>query len=109
MQKLKENSSGSEKNNSRFSDYLRGELHEKVSITQNDCHHTEYHLFVNCVATKFKCLSQDVYENCCPSIENNILIRGESIKWYNKEINIAKRSMRRTENKYMQDKTKQMT
>ena len=41
MHKLKENPTGSEKNNSSFPDNLREELDEKFSIIQNDCHHTE--------------------------------------------------------------------
>ena len=60
MKKLKENSSGSEKKNDIFPDNLREELDEKFSITQIDCHHTEFYPCVNCVTMKFKRLSQDV-------------------------------------------------
>ena len=78
---MKENSSGSEKNSS-FPDNLREELDEKFSITQNNCHHTEFYPCVYCVTTKFKRLTRDVYEKCCPSVEKNILIKGECNKWY---------------------------
>ena len=43
LQKLKENSSDSEKNTSSFPDKLGEELDEKISITQNDCDHTEFY------------------------------------------------------------------
>ena len=57
---------------------------------------------------KFKQLSRDVYEKCCPSIEKNILIKGECSKWYNTEIKMAKRNMRRAEKKYRQEKTNEL-
>ena len=69
MQKLKENSSGSQKKNFSFPDNVREELDEQFSITQNHCHHTEFYPSVNRVATKFKRRTRDVYEKCCPSIE----------------------------------------
>ena len=78
---------------------MREELDEKFSMTQNDSHHTEFYPFGNCVTTKFTRLSRDVYKKCCPSIEKNILIKGECNKWYNTKIKIAigmqKRNIRR--------------
>ena len=91
------------KRNSSFPVNLRGELDEKFSITQNDCHHTKIYPFVNCVTTNFKRLTRDEYEKCCPSIEKNILNKGECNKWYNTEIIIAKRNMSHAEIKYRQD------
>ena len=41
------------KKNSSFPDNLREELDEKFSITQNDCHHTEFYPCVNLVKTIF--------------------------------------------------------
>ena len=77
-------------------------------MTQNDRHYTEFYPYVNCVTTNFKRLSRDVYEKCCPSIENNILIKGKCNNWYNTEIKIAKRKMRHAEKKYRQDKTNEL-
>ena len=52
MQNLKENSSGSEKKRTLvFPDNLREEFDKKFSITQNDCQHTDFYSFVNCVTT----------------------------------------------------------
>ena len=39
------------KNNSCYPDDLREELDEKLSITQNDCHHIDFYPCVNCVTT----------------------------------------------------------
>ena len=66
-----------QKNKSSFPGYLREELEDDFSITQNDYHNTDFNPCVNCVTTKFKRLSRDVYEKWCPSIEKNILIKGE--------------------------------
>ena len=95
MQKLKKNSSGSERRTLVFQ-------------TQNDCHHTEFYPCVNCVTTKFKRINWDVYEKCCPSIEKNMLIRGKCNIYYNTEIKIAKPNMRHAEKNYRQDKTNEV-
>ena len=96
------------KKNSSFPENLRGELDKKFSITQNDCHHTEFYLCVNCVTTKFKRLTRAESENFCLSIEKNILIKGKCDKWYSTEIKIAKRDMRHAEKKYRHDKTNEL-
>ena len=88
------------KKNYSFPHNLKEDVEEKFSIAQNDCQHSEIYPCVNCVTTKFKRLTRDVYEKCCPSIEKNIIIKGESIKWYNTEIKIAKRNMRYAQSKY---------
>ena len=49
-----------------------------------------------------------MYEKCCPSIEKNILIKGECNKSYNAEIKMAKRNMRHAEKKYKQKKTNEL-
>ena len=90
---------------SSFPDNLREVLEEKFFITQNDCQHTEFHPCVICVTTNLKRLSRDVYDICCPSIEKNILIKGECNQWYNTEIKIFKRNMRHAGKIYRQDKT----
>ena len=77
---------------------LMEELNNKLYKTQNKCHLTEIYPRVNCVTT-FKRLTQDVYEKRCPSIEKNILIKGECTKWYNTEIKVAKRNTRHAEKK----------
>ena len=68
------------KKNSSFPDNLREKLDEKFPITQNDCHHTEIYPCVNCVTSKLKLLTRDVYGKCCPSIEKNILIKSKCNK-----------------------------
>ena len=52
-----------------FPDNLREELGDKFYITQNDCHLTEFYPCVNYVITKFKILTRNVYEKCCPPIK----------------------------------------
>ena len=96
------------KKNSSFPDILREVLDEKFSITQNNSQHTECYPCGNCVTTNFKRLSRDVYDKCCPSIEKNILIKGECNKGYNTEIEIAKRNRRHAENRYRHDETKEI-
>ena len=49
-----------------------------------------------------------MFEKCCPSIENNILIKGECDKWYNRENKTAKRNMRHAENKYGKEKANEL-
>ena len=61
---MKENSSGSEKNASRFPVDMMEELDKEFQVTQNDSHHHEFHPYVNYVTTKLKRHSQDVFENC---------------------------------------------
>ena len=58
MQKLKENSSDSEKNNSSSPDNLREELDEKFSLTQYDCHHTEL------MSRMLQRISSELVETC---------------------------------------------
>ena len=89
MQKLEENSSGSGKKKTGFLDNLREELDEKFSKTQNDCEHIDFYPCVNCVTIKFKQLSQNLYEKCCPLFEKNISFKGKCKKLYNTEIKLA--------------------
>ena len=64
---------------------------------------------VNCAVTTLERLTQDVYENCAPSIDTNILInKGECNKAHNTETKKAKRNMRHAEKKYMEDKTNEL-
>ena len=93
------------KKNSSFPDNLTEKLDEKFSITQIDCHHTEFCPCVNSVTTKLKQLTRDVFEKCCSSNVKKILIRGKGNKWYHTEIKIAKRNMKHAEKKSRQDKT----
>ena len=44
------------KNNSGFPDNLMEELDEKFSVTQNDCHNTNFYPGVNCVTIKLNYL-----------------------------------------------------
>ena len=97
MQKLKKKLTRFRKKNSSFSDNLGEELDDKFSITQNDCHQTDFYPCVNCVTTKFKRLTRDLCEKSCPSIEKNILIKDKCNKWCNTGIKIAKRNMRHAE------------
>ena len=53
------------KKNSSFPDNLKKELDEKFSITQKDCHHTEFHPCVNVVLQKN---SSDLLETCMKNI-----------------------------------------
>ena len=108
MQKLKRKLIRFRKKNSGFPENLRAELEETFSITQKVCHHTEFYHYVNSVTTKFKGLTQDVFEKCCPSIEKNILMKGECDKWYNTESKIPERNMRHTKNNHGQNKTNEM-
>ena len=65
--------------------FYQEELNEKFLATQKDCRHPEFHPCVICAATIFKRLIQDVYENCCFSVEKNIRDKGKissSIKFF---------------------------
>ena len=88
MQKLKENSSTSEKN-SNFPNNLRETLGEKISTTKNDCHRTEFFLVLIVLQRNSSELLVKVYEKFCPSTGMNIHIKVECNKKYNTEIKLA--------------------
>ena len=76
------------------------------SITQNDCHHTEFYPCVSCVTTKIKQLTRQVYEKCCHQLRRIYLSKVNVIN--GTEQKLAKRNMRHAEKKYRLDKTNKL-
>ena len=92
------------KRNSEMADRLLSELEYRFTLGYFDCQHRENHPCVQCSTQYFRVLTKEVYENCCPLIEKNISVKGDSNKWYNTEIKVAKRNCRRAERKYRRNK-----
>ena len=80
------------KSNSELPDKLLSELNSKFKLNNIVCEHIDHHPCVQCTIQQFKMLTREVYESCCPLIEKNVLVKGESNKWYNSEIKTAKRN-----------------
>ena len=95
------------KRNSELPDNLLIELHDKFRSGNIDCQHLGYHPCVDCITELFRKLTQEVYERCCPVVEKNIPVKGSCNKWYNTEIKVAKRNLRRAEKKYRRNKNEE--
>ena len=53
----------------------------------------------------FRELSTEVFETNCPWVERKIRVKDQSVNWYNSEIGLAKRELRKAEKKYLQQRT----
>ena len=92
------------KNNSQVSAILLHVLHNNFNSDNIDCQHVGDNPCVNCTTEYFKKLTQDIYDINCPLVKKNISVKGKNNKWYNTEIKLAKRNLRRAENKYRRNK-----
>ena len=99
MQKLKENSSGSEKKSSFPINLIRSFILHLMTVNT-----LKFIPVLISLKQISRILLKTYMKNCYPWFEKNILIKGECNKWYNSEIKLARHNTRHAENKRRQDK-----
>ena len=85
--------------NQNFPENLNLALTSSMTLNNVDCDHSNLPC-ISCHVNCFRKTTSMVYDECCPYVTKTIQVVDKSKKWFNSDVRIAKKNVRKAEKKY---------